>query len=431
MTEVSARKYLIHNAKTNFIRVGVSALANLVLTPIIIRNIGLEKYSYVALTSFFISFSSLFDLGLSKSLVYLLNDVKVDDDRRNQYLTAQGIFVLGLCGLILGAGLWAFLGGFSVLGQSLPDTDPYYGVVVIASFIVLILTVFDQFLCSVLESFFLLHHVNHGLTLKIMVLNLMYVVNLFTWNSLPLYVFSSLAAIAVATGYYVIMIHRHVSWEIRKPSLEAVKTLTKQTFHFFRFSVLNSVYGVLPRLSVMYLGSNLASIGILDVIEKLSMSVINLCASIFRPLFSLSCQTPHKVAKKLVTVMLMNGGVGLLFIGSMILFNKTITGYFFRNASVDLVFVGRILILYAVGSCFLLMSQPLSLYLQGEGKANRLSVVFLTNIVLFVLLFISMTQLFHWNTLLSLALCNGLISAFFWGYLFYWAKKTSYVRLKG
>ena len=28
MTEVSARKYLISNAKTNFIRVGVSALAS-------------------------------------------------------------------------------------------------------------------------------------------------------------------------------------------------------------------------------------------------------------------------------------------------------------------------------------------------------------------------------------------------------------------
>ena len=157
MTEVSARKYLISNAKTNFIRVGVSALANLVLTPFIIRNIGLDKYSYVALTSFFISFSSLFDLGLSKSLVYLLNERSVDFYRKNQYLTGQGIMVLIICSLIMGGGVVALVAGFPVLGQSLPETDSYYTIVVMASFLVLILTVFDQYLCSILESFFLLH----------------------------------------------------------------------------------------------------------------------------------------------------------------------------------------------------------------------------------------------------------------------------------
>lgn len=430
MTEIAARTYLIDNAKTNFIRVGVSVLANLVLTPFIIRHIGLDKYSYVALTSFFISFSGLFDLGLSKSLVYLLNDPVTDAVRRNQYLTAQGMFVGLLCLLILGTGAVVLTGGYPVLGQSLPDSDPYYGVVVISGFVVLVLTVFDQFLSAVLESFFLLHYVNHGLTLKIMTLNLLYVVNLFTWNSLPLYVFSSVIAILITTAYYLSVIRRRVRWEVCRPSVPVVKTLFRQTFHFFRFSVLNSIYSVLPRLSVMYLGSNLSFIGILDVVEKLSLSVINLCASLFRPLFSLSRQAPHKVAGKLFTVMLLNGGIGLLFIGCMVVFHPFITDYFFRNTPADSDFVGKVLMLYAVGSCFLLMSQPLSFYLQGEGKANRLSVVFLLNIVLFLLLYLSMTELLHWNALWSLALCNGLISGFFWGCLFRLAKKESRVRLK-
>ena len=98
----------------------------------------------------------------------------------------------------------------------------------------------------------------------------------------------------------------------------------------------------------------------LDVVEKLSMSVINLCASLFRPLFSLSCHSPHKVAKKLFTVMLLNGGVGLLFVGVMVVFNDTITDYFFQKASVDLVFVGQILMVNAVASCFLLITYALS-----------------------------------------------------------------------
>ena len=179
------------------------------------------------------------------------------------------------------------------------------------------------------------------------------------------------------------------------------------------------------------MGPNLASIGILDVVEKLSMSVINMCASLFRPLFSLSCHSPQKVARKLFTVMLLNGGAGLLFVGVMVVFNGTITDYFFQKASVDLGFVGRILMVNAAASCFLLMSQPLSFYLQGEGKTNRLSMVFLANIILFVLLYLSMAEVLHWNILMSLALCNVFISAFFWGILFYLSKKTSFIRLKG
>ena len=48
---------MLGNARTNLVRVGVSTLATLVITPFIIRHIGLDKYSYVAMTSFFISFS--------------------------------------------------------------------------------------------------------------------------------------------------------------------------------------------------------------------------------------------------------------------------------------------------------------------------------------------------------------------------------------
>ena len=430
MADFSARKYLLSNAWTNLLRVGMSSLATLIITPFIIRNIGIDNYSYVALTSFFISFSGLFDLGLSKSLVYLLNEPSVDAHRKNQYLTAQGGIVLGICALILGVGGMALLGGYPILGPSLPATDPSYGVVIVASFLVLMLTVFDQFLSAVLESFFLLPHVNHGLTLKIMTLNVLYVINLFTWNSLPFYVFSSVVAILVATAYYWGIIRRHVHWEIRKPSAEAVKKLVRQSFHFFRFSVLNSIYGVLPRMSVMYLSADLASIGILDVVEKLSMSVINLCASIFRPLFSLSCQSPQKVARKLTTVMCLNGGVGLLFVGGMVVFNSAITNYFFPHASIDKAFIGQNLVLYAIGSFFLLMSQPLSFYLQGEGKTSRLSVVFLGNIVLFFLLYLPMKEVLDWRTLQSLATCHIIISAFYWGVLFDWAKKTSLNRLK-
>ena len=420
---------MLGNARTNLVRVGVSTLATLVITPFIIRHIGLDKYSYVAMTSFFISFSSFFDLGLSKSLVYLLNDPTVDENRRNEYLTAQSVIVGGMVLLIFGIGLYALITGTSVLGKSLPSTDEYFVAVTLSSFLVLMLTVFDQFQCSILESYFLLHHVNQGLTLKIMTLNALYLLNLFTWNSLYLYVFSSVLAVWVATIYYAFMLHRYVHWQFCRPSRESMKTLVTQSFHFFRFSMLNSLYSALPRLSVLYLSSDLSYIGILDVIEKLSMSVINLCSSILRPLYSLSRQAPHKIARQLTKVMGLNGAIGLLFVGVVVVFNGFLTDYFFSRSDMDASFVGRMLILYSIGSFFLLMGQPLSFYLQGEGKTNRLSMLFGINILLFLLLYVGMKEWLQMNALQNLSVCYLMVSAVYLANLYRLARTTRHSRL--
>lgn len=429
MKEFSARKYMLGNARTNLVRVGVSTLATLVITPFIIRSIGMENYSYVALTSFFVSFSSFFDLGLSKSLVYLLNGPGVDARQKNQYLTAQAIIIGGIILLIFAVGMWAWLTDTSVLGKSLSPEDPHFVIVTLSCFLVLMLTVFDQFQCSILESYFLLHHVNQGMTLKILTLNAIYLLNLFVWNDISLYVFASVLAILVATVYYGYVLHRQVRWRYCKPPKESVIALVKQSYHFFQFSMLNSLYSALPRLSVMYISADLSYIGILDVIEKLSMSVINLCSSILRPLFSLSRQTPDKIARQLMKVMGLNGAVGLLFVGVVTMFNRFITDYFFSRMDMDSSFVGRILILYAIGSFFLLMGQPLSFYLQGEGKTHRLSVVFGINIALFLLLYVCMKEWLQMNALMNLSICYLVVSGLYWVNLFQLSRTTRRSRL--
>jgi len=431
MMALSARKYMLSNAKTNLIRMGASILANLVLTPFIIRGIGLDNYSYVALTSFFISFSSFFDLGLSKSLVFLLNGSETDIRQKNQFLTAQVLVVGGIVLLVFGVGLFALLTGTSVLGKSLPATDPYFIVVTLVSFLVLMLTVFDQFLCSVLESFFLLHHVNHGMTVKILILNVLYLVNLLVWNSLSFYVWASVFAILAATVYYLVVLQKHVCWQFCWPTRNIMKILIKHSYHFFRFSMLNSLYSALPRLSVMYISSDLSYIGILDVVEKISMSVINLCSSILRPIYSLSRQNPYKVARQLSKVMMLNGAVGLAFVLFMVVFNRFIISYFFRQTAMDASFIGQILIIYAFGSFFLLLGQPLSFYLQGEGRTNRMSMFFGVNVVLFLLLYVGMKEMFQMNALLNLSVCYLSISIIYFVNLFVFAKTIRRVRLLG
>ena len=62
MADISAKKYLMTNAKSTIFRIGVSTLSTFIIIPFIINDIGITNYSYVSITSFFVSFAGFFDI---------------------------------------------------------------------------------------------------------------------------------------------------------------------------------------------------------------------------------------------------------------------------------------------------------------------------------------------------------------------------------
>ena len=121
--------------------------------------------------------------------------------------------------------------------------------------------------------------------------------------------------------------------------------------------------------------------------------------------------------------------IGLLFVGVVVVFNGFLTDYFFSRSDMDASFVGRMLILYSIGSFFLLMGQPLSFYLQGEGKTNRLSMLFGINILLFLLLYVGMKEWLQMNALQNLSVCDLMVSAVYLANLYRLARTTRHSRL--
>lgn len=422
MAEISAKKYIIGNAKSSLVRVGASTIATLIITPFIISKIGIDNYSYVSVTGFFVSFAGIIDLGLAKTLVFLLNDKGKSVKEKNQIITAQKLINISLCIFALLLGAICLIFRFDILGNSISSENPYYFIVISSSFLILCVTIYSQFQSAFLESQFLLQKVNYGSTIRIMALNVLYFINFLTVNNTELYIASAFVAALSGAVYYEVIIQRKIKYKYERPTKNIGIEVAKTAFGFLRVGAVSSIYSALPRIAILYLTPHVSYIGILDVINKITMSVINLFASILQPLFSLSRKSPEKIKSKLNKVLLVNLFMGICFVAGIVLFKDVITNYFFNDKTVDVSFVGILLILYSFASMLFLCSQPLSFYLMGIGRNIVVSRALLINVISFFLIYFIVNSFFEINILLTLAWINISVSILYFVNLYYNAR---------
>lgn len=410
MADISAKKYILTNAKSTIFRIGVSTLSTFIIIPFIIKNIGITNYSYVSITSFFVSFAGLFDIGLSKSLVYLLNNTNEDSNKKNQYITAVRIINLAIISLILLIGFGAILGGINILGKNISQDNEYFAVIASSSIIILALSIYNMYQSALLESYFMLEHNNYGMMVKIMSLNALYFLNLITVNDTTLYIVSPILSVLFTASYYSIIIRKNITYKLQKPTKDVWKSVASHSFEFCKIGILTSVNSALPNLCLIYLGNNVAYVGILDVITKITFSVINLFSTISRPLYALSRKKPDTIKKKMPLILLIYGCAGLAFIITIYLFRGYIAAYFFSNSDIPLTLIKTILMIYIVGYAIQLLSQPLSQYLMGVGKYKKVAKSLFINTIIFIVGFTLLKNYLAINILISLGLINLMIS---------------------
>lgn len=410
METISAKKYLITNAKSTIFRVGISTISTFVIIPFIIKNIGLINYSYVSITSFFVTFAGLFDIGLSKSLVYLLNNANEDSDKKNQYITAVRIINLAIISLILLIGFGTIFGGVNILGKNISQDNQYFTVIVSSSIIILVLSLYNMYQSALLESYFMLEHNNYGMMVKIMSLNALYFFNLITINDTTLYILSPILSVLFTAIYYSIIIRKNIEYKHNRPTKDVWKSVVSHSFEFFKIGILTSVNSALPNLCLIYLGNNVAYVGVLDVISKISFSIINLFSTISKPLYALSRKKPQIIKKKMPLILSIYACVGLAFLTTVFLFRGYITSYFFSSSVFTFSFIQTILIIYITGYAIQLLSQPLSQYLMGIGKYKHVAKSLLTNTIVFITVFSTLRSYLEINILVTLSIINLLIS---------------------
>lgn len=422
---ISARKYLKNNAKASFVRVGISSIATLVILPFIIRSIGMEKYSYISITSFLVSFSYVFDFGFSRSLVYLVNEKELEDKCRNQYISTIKIVNLTIMTILFLIGLLALSCQWNILGDSIPSTDKYYLPVSVCALVVMLLSIYNMYQTALLEGFFLLDYSAYGVTIKILVLNGLYLINLLTLNDLYLYIAIPAIANITATAYYEAIIKKQIMWYYIRPTRQIAQIVIKQAYSFTKTGILGSINSALPRLVIIYLTPNLSYIGVLDIITKITASIINLFSTISRPFMTLSRINPQKVRKHFKAVLAVYLSLGMTFWIGLFLFRHMLVDYFFQNTN-GVSGIDVLLMIYAAASLFFLMGQPFNLYLQGIGKNESLAKIMIGNILLFVVSYFIM-DLFEINLLINLAIANVLIAVYYFSMILLFSFKKNFV----
>lgn len=398
------------NAKSTVFRVGVSTLSTFIIIPFIIKNIGITNYSYVSITSFFVSFAGLFDIGLSKSLVYLLNNSSENIEEKNQYITAVKLINLIIISVILVIGFSAILGGVNILGKNITQDNQYFTIIASSSIIILVLSIYNMYQSALLESYFMLQHNNYGLMIKIMSLNALYFVNLLTVNNTALYIASPILSVLFTTLYYSHIVRKNIAFKYHKPIKAVWKNVLSHAFNFCKIGILTSVNSALPNLCLIYLGNNVAYVGVLDVISKITFSIINLFSTISKPLYALSRKKPETIRKKMPFILLIYGTTGLAFVTVIYLFRGYIATYFFDNNIFERGFIQMILMIYIIGYSIQLLSQPLSQYLMGVGKYKNVAKYLFVNTVIFVLTFVILESCLAINILITLSIINLFIS---------------------
>mgnify|MGYP001041826259 CR=1 FL=1 len=408
MGNLSSKRYLIKNSISTFFRVGVSSISTLLITPFIIKNIGLSLFGYISLTSFFVSYAGLFDIGISKALVFLLNEDNISEQNRSKYISTFYYINIIIISIIFSIGAIGIGFSFPILGSSIPPGSEYYLLMTIVSVLILCLSIFNMLQCAILEAYFKLEKANYGIMLKIMILNLLYLLNMIWYNNLSIYILSSLISVMIATCYYSIVIRRTIRINFVRICMADVKRIFKVSFSFAGVGIFSSLNSALPMLAVTYFTNGLANIAILNVVNRLSMSIVNLGGSLSRPFFALTKKNPDSIRnqwKKVLLVYSIGGGICILIV---ILFRNSINNYFFHESDL-LSLLNYMLIIYVVAAVVYLIGQSVSMYLMGIGKAVTVTKIIACNSFIFLITYFILNQIFD-NVLINLSIANILMA---------------------
>lgn len=423
MSEISAKKYITTNAKSTIFRVGVSTISTFIIIPFIIKNIGITNYSYVSITSFFVTFAGLFDIGLSKSLVYLINSNNEKEEKKNQYITGVSIINLVIIALIILLGFAAIFAGVNILGKNIAQDNPYFTIVAASSIIILAFSIYNMYQSALLESFFMLEHNNYGMMIKIMSLNIMYFINLITINSTDIYIISPIVSVIATTLYYHYISYKNISYKIVFPDVSVWKSIAIHCFEFCKIGILTSVNSALPNLSLIYIGNNITYVGILNVISKIAFSIINLFSTISRPLYALSRSKPQTIKKKMPLILSIYSIIGILFVLTIFLLRKHLIAYLFRDTVINTGLIETVLTIYIAGYAIQLLSQPLSQYLMGAGMYKNVAKYLFINTTAFVICFTLLYYFIKTDILVTLSIISFCISIIYTTLLYLKYKK--------
>lgn len=336
-----------------------SALISLVFIPLIVRNIGVEKYGIWAILAIFTSALSFADLGLPKAMVYFIPKQKSREDITQVY--SVGFFLnCFVISLVMVTGVLIYWSGINVWGNTESLANEFGRRLLLCGIFITCIALATSFYRAILEAFYKIYIVNLGFLLQtILTYTSVYILSFFT-KHVEYFVFMTMAVYTFIFFLHVAVVGFKTPVALCPPQFARALEIIKYSLGIFSIGFLTSIMAPANRYLLVLFSGDMRVYGIFDIAFKIALAASRVLQSFAIPFFSffagLGKEKIGEIRRILSRCLV---GLGGAYFFGLLLFLITggyILDIFLQNDSIELYNASLILIagvtLAAVGDPF-------------------------------------------------------------------------------
>lgn len=383
-------KYLKLSFLTGASKTIVVSVVTLVLLPLIIKTIGVERYALIAITMLFGGSVVFIDFGVSKAITLLLGK---SENQKTKNEIVSDVFLLTIF-LLLFFSLISFLliyFDIPILGNTISISENLKNYIIFSGSLTLFILMFNNLFISILESYLLNHYVNICHALSSILFNIFLLVAGYLFSSDFILVSVPFVSFATISIFYLFIIIKKTDLSLVKPSILRLNKVYPVSLKFFAISLVNTIAIPLNKYLLLILSGNLVIIGLFELGLKVSLLANSFLNSISQPLFGVFSNFKNNklkaftIAKKVSIIIFLMYFFGvLIFIFSGEYLCKLID-------SLNSILLYKISLAMIIFVCFTSISEPFYKALIGVSMLKKaLKYKFIgisTNVILFFILY--------------------------------------------
>ncbi len=346
------RNYLRICYLTGIINIAGSAIITAVFLPLFIKQAGMEIYGQWALLFFFTGFAGLFDLGLSKSLVYLIPKEKTQNNI-NKLFTAGLLINTCLIIFVMLAGFILLSLDLNIWGTSNAFSKDIAHLLFFNAIVILALSLATQFCRSLLEASNKVYIINIGFLL-LTILNYVpaYIVSMYSINIKTLS-YCLVGSTGVILLFHVASLIWFAKFRIILPSNIIFLSIIKASSRFISIGLLIITLIPISRYSLLYISDNTNTYAQFDIALKIALMATSLLAVFTTPLLSIFSRygrdNIHKINNLIRKTTLITA---LAYIGGILLYSligKELIVFLFNVESHNIIYMSSLVLLLGFG----------------------------------------------------------------------------------
>ena len=261
MTGNKLVSYLKKSFFTGAFKTVIVTLSTIIFLPLIIKQVGMEKYGLISLTMIFGGMVAFADFGIAKTITLLIGK---DKSKANLIVSNGFVINIALSALIASIVLILVYFNVPILGDKLQITSQLKNYIFFIGTLYLIILLINNLLIAVLESYYLMHYVNVGFTISSILLNAFIYITSTLTDSIYLLILSPVFSFLSVTLFLLTIIIKHTDVRLTRPSFKEMREMLLISYQFLNLSLINSLIIPANKFLVIYITGSTTALGVFD-----------------------------------------------------------------------------------------------------------------------------------------------------------------------